>query len=590
MRWPPRNWEAPTTAAPRAIFTAIGAWLTVTFGAFLAGVIGNIALGVALLGVSALLGPKPQQSSNTPQAQFNVNQTAGPRLRGYGRAMLGGTRAFDDSYSGFLFQIFMAHHGRIDAFERWFIGDREVTLIPDSSGNVQENPFFRHVQLFSNLGDGDTTLRDVMIRNWPGLWTTEHRLFGIAHFLAVFTSPDPDYLQAIFPQGHETPMRALARLSPVWDPRDPAQDANDEATWTWSDTAALCILDYLRHPDGYRLTVEDIDVSSFVAKAAIDEQAVPRADGSFEKRYRLWGVYSLLDDPQDVLAKMRATSDAELYQTAAGKIAIRGGVWEAPTVTIAERDVLAHSMEQGNNMFAAFNELTILYTSPEHDFQTTEATPWVDLADQALRGVMASDLLLDMVPSPSQARRLAKIHRAKSNPDWKGTINTNLAGLRAMGERSIRLPLSELEIDDAFLIAGLSTQGDLSSVELGLISIGEKAYAWDPATEESDAPPAAQDTRPNLEYPVPQNVELSQAGAVITVAVDASDDPALVLEAEIRAGAGSLWQPMVTQPDHISAKFSPAVPTTSYQVRARWAGPEETVGPWTTPLADIVAI
>lgn len=569
-------------------FTAITAWVATSFAVSLAtaGIITNLAIGVALMGIQTLLASGQQrQTTSTPQAQATLNQSTGQRLRGYGRGKLGGTRAFFDSYSGFLFQIVMAHHGRIDAFEEWWIGDRLVTLIDDDSGMVNENPFFRHVQLYFNHGDGETNIRDIMMLNWPEVWTTEHRLFGIAHFLAVFTSPKGEDLQAIFPQGHDTPIRAVARLSLVWDPRDPAQDPDDESTWLWSDTASLCILDYLKHPDGYRRSLDDIDVQSFIDFADICDEAVPLAAGGTEKRYRLWGVYGLTDDPQDVLGKMRATCDAEFYQTAEGKIAIRGGAWQAPTVTITEADILGHSMEQGNNRFAAFNELKLLYTSADHDFQTMEATSWVDLADQAERGVLQSSLTLDMVPSASQARRLAKIHVAKANPAWKGTIVANLAALDALGERTIRVVLPELEIDDAFFVAGFSIRPDLTGVEISVMSINEASYTWTTA-EEGAAAPIPEDTRPNLEYPVPAGLALTLDGDFVVATVDATARTDLTLQAQIRAGAGSLWQEMEVEPGAFEARFGP-VAAGDYQVHARWLGPSNTAGPWTTPLAEI---
>src|SRR5690606_2215326 len=156
----------------------------------------------------------------------------------------------------------------------------------------------------------------------------------------------------------------------------------------------------------------------------------------------------------------------------------RGGAWQAPTVTIRDSDILGHSMEQGNNRFAAFNELKILYTSKDHDYQTMEATAWVDLADQAERGVLQSNLSLDMVPAAAQARRLAKIHIAKANPTWKGTIIANLSALDALGERTIRVVLPELGIDDAFFVAGFSIRPDLTGVEIGVMTINEASYTW----------------------------------------------------------------------------------------------------------------
>src|SRR5690606_18435749 len=113
-------------------------------------------------------------------------------------------------------------------------------------------------------------------------------------------------------------------------------------------------------------------LDSFAAFADLCDEAVPLAEGGTEKRYRLWGIYQLTDEPDAVIQRMRRTCAAEFYQTPEGKIGIRGGKWEPPTVTIGEKHILGHSLEQGNNRFSAFNELKLTYTSPEHDYQSME--------------------------------------------------------------------------------------------------------------------------------------------------------------------------------------------------------------------------
>ena len=568
-----------------AIFSTLTAWATIALGNIglsiaAAGVVANLAIGAALLGVSALISAAtaPQrQTTSTPQAQAIINQSAGQRIRGYGRAKLGGIRAFFDSSAGSLYQIVMAHHGKIDAFEQLYIGD--IAVARDGGSNVTTAPFAGHAVIVLHDGSDDQLADSDMLVNWPGIWTSEHRLRGIAYWLVVFLSPRAEDYQAVFPDGYNTPVTCVCRLSQVFDPREPTHDPDDEDTWEWSDNASLCILDYLTHPDGYNRSRDDIDLASFEAFADVCDDAIPLAVGGTEPRYRISGVYGLTDDPQDVLAKMRAACDAEFYQTPEGKIAIRGGVWDAPTVTIRDSDILGHSMEQGNNRFAAFNELKILYTSPNHDYQTMEATSWENLADQADRGVLSSSLTLDMVPSPYQARRLAKIHIAKSNPEWKGTVVANLSALDALGERTVRLVLPELGIDDAFFVAGFSIRPDLTGVEISVMSINEASYSWTTA-EEGTSPPIPEDTRPDLTFPVPENLTLSELDEVITAEVDDPDRPDLDLHAQIRAGAGSLWQEMET--DELTASYGPVAPaeTTTYQVRARWRGPLETAGAW----------
>lgn len=570
-----------------AIFTAIGAWVTIGLGnlglslatamAIGSGVT-SLAIGAALLGVNMLVQGRPG-AMQTQQAQAVLNQSAGARVRGYGYALLGGTRAFWDSKDGRLYQVVMMHSGEIDGIEHFRVGDLTVTLNGD--GDVQENPFNWSdgslVRIRSHLGTSDHAADSMMTAAWTQ-WTSAHRLRGIAYFAVRMGSPQAKDMQLVYPEGYNTPIRALCRLSKVWDPRSD--------TRAFSDNASLAILDYLTSPDGFKKTRDDVDVPSFIDFANLSDQNVPLAAGGTEKRYRLWGVYSLNDEPEAVLRKMRAACDAELYQNAQGKIAIRGGKWEAPTVTITERDILGHSMEQGNDRFAAFNELKIMYTSPQHDFQTMEATAWIDLADQDVRGPIPSDLDLDFVPSPSQARRLAKIHIAKSNPRWKGRIKTNLMGLNALGERTIRVILPELEIDEAFYVAGFSIASDLTAIEIDVMTISESAYKWNPATEEGKNPALPQDTVPDLTFPVPQGLTLGVASGIINATVAAPYRTDLVLQVQIRPGAGSAWQEMIIGDDNISAVFGP-VPDDTYSVRARWRGALETAGDWSFPYAEI---
>lgn len=569
-----------------AIFTAIAGYITTTLvgiglSTFVAGAVANIAIGAALLGIgqlaSAAFGGGPPQTS-TPQAQATINQSAGPRIRGYGRAKLGGTRAFFDSKNARLYQIIMAHHGKVDAFEQFYVGDLAITR--DFSGSVTSWPFNAYMRIVEHDGSPDQTADGEMLAAWPEVWTSAHRLRGIAYWFVDMKTPPAADFQGVYPENYNTPVTCVCRLSQVYDPRT--------ETTGWSDNASLCILDYLTHPDGYNRSIDDVDLPSFAAFANVCGTAIPLAAGGTEPRYRIWGIYGLTDDPSDVLGKMRAACDAELYQTAEGKIAIRGGVWNAPTVTVRDGDILGHSMEQGNNRFAAFNELKILYTSPDHDFQTVETTSWENLADQEDRGVLTSSLNLDMVPSPSQARRLAKIHIAKSNPAWKGSVVANLSALDALGERTIRLVIPELGIDDAFFVAGFSIRPDLTGVEISVMSISEASYTWTTA-EEGESPPIAADTRPDLDFPVPENLELSELDGLITALVDEPARDDLILKVQIRAGAGSLWQDMTTV-GGTAAEFGPITVTeeTTFQARAQWQGPLSVVGQWSSPLAEIV--
>lgn len=58
---------------------------------------------------------------------------------------------------------------------------------------------------------------------------------------------------------------------------------------------------------------------------------------------------------------------------------------------------------------------------------------------------------------------------------------------------------------------------------------------------------------------------------MITVTVVAPERTDLTLQAQIRAGAGSVWQEMIVGEDNLSAYFGP-LPDGDCEVRARWNG------------------
>jgi hypothetical protein len=578
-----------------AIFTAIASavlgFVGISASATILGVSASALLGGALaIGASFALQKLTQKKldiGQTAQAQATLNQSTGPRVRGYGRAKLGGTRAFWDSKNGILHQAVMAHSGQIDGFEEWWIGDIRVTVADD--GRVTTQPYFNpsgnqhYAYLFAHDGSNTQAADGVLVANYPAVWTPAHQLKGIAYFVSAFVSPAAEDYQVVFPEGYNSPVRTVARLSRVYDPRTGAT--------AWSDNAALCILDYLTHPDGFGRNLNDIDLASFSAFANICGEPIPLSGGGVEPRYRLWGVYNLAEDPQDVLDRMRETCDAELYQTASGKIAIRGGKWVEPTVTITADDILGHQLEQGNNRFAAFNELKILYTSPAHDYQAMEAASWVDVEAQAEQGPLLSDLSLDLVPSHSQALRLAKIHIAKSNPRWRGSITTNLSGLNALGERTIYVQLPELGIDEPFLVTGFSISPDLTGCEIGITSLDASAYEWNPATEQLDPAPVPQDTRPDLVLPSPEGLTLRvldrQGGPVIRATVDPSGRADLQLAAEFRP-AGGQWEAMTAATGALEAFSGVATSGVTYEVRARWLTAQSAAGQWSSVRTILV--
>ncbi len=550
----------------------------------------NLLIGTTLSYVSSLL-MAPKVAAQSIRQKATLNESIGERVRGYGRMRIGGTRAFWDAKGGRLYQVIMLHSGRIDGVESAYAGDKRLEIDADgrvTTGQwVHNDRYFMHIH--TRVGQTPSPVYERMRDDWPE-WTEAHRLDGIASVLAVFRSPPAKQLGKIFPDGHGTKITVGMRLSRVLDVRT--------GEIAFSTNPALCIRDYLTHADGYRLADDDMDVPSFRAFADICDERVQAADGTWGPRYELGGVYKLTDEPRDTLARMLATADAELYETPEGKIAIRGGAWEEPTVSLTERDILSHDIERGRDAFAAFNELKVIYTRPGAGYQPQEATALVDRDDQAIRGVVTAELPLDMVQRASQARRLAQIYWHKENCEWRGTIRTNLVGLRARGERVVRIVLPHLRINHVFLVRSHGIAADLTGCEIELSSIAPVAYAGAPQTgdgEESPEPP-----EPVVDgTPVPAGllprVETRQITAAtiapaIIASVDAPERDDLSLEAECRLLPAGGWEAMSVAEDSREAVSGLVVDGASYQVRARWLTGGGAASEWSAAVSVAVVV
>lgn len=511
---------APAQADPVSIATLwLAAEIGLSYGATTIAlavapyIVGSaLILGASLVTKALLRAANGDQSvsgsgSNISENQATIKQTVAARRRHYGRVKCGGVLAFYAQRNGVLYALILVAQGNIAGFIEYWLNQDIVTL--DAGGFVLEDQYraaggdisppdittdkTARARIQVRYGDDDQTAYETLITVFPEVWTDQHRLLGVAHVLLSFRNVPNEVWNDVYPQGAPT-FRTVIGGARVFDPRLPAQSASDKTTWQWSDNPALCILDYLTHADGMGRDRSLFDEASFAAAATACEQRIPLKTGGSEDKYNLNGSYALDDKPSDVLTKMLAVCDGQIVQNSTdGTYGLKVGVWEGTNVTITDNDVLSFEMTQGSDALSAFNRLKITYCSPAHDDQDTEGQAWEDEANIALVGeIRTDDLTLSYCQSHSQARRIAKIAMHRGNPDWKGTVRTNLAGgLRAMGQRIIRLQLSELSIDETFAVAQLSIAGDLSYCDMTVSSLSEDAYDWNPAAEEGDAPDTA---------------------------------------------------------------------------------------------------
>lgn len=574
---------------PAAIGAAIlGAELagTVVVGTLTAGtIVGSVVLTGAAIGAQYLLAAN-QKAPRAEAIQATLNQSMAARRRIYGKALVGGIRNFWESRNGDLTQSILICADRIDGIEGYYVGDKRVTTTAgENGGYVTDFPMINKVFFEPHLGYASQSASSILLSRYPDAWTAAHRLDGIAYVVSVFLAVGEEERNTVYPQGAHTVLRFLVRGALVYDLLG-SNHPDDTGLWAWSDNASNCILDYLRHKDGMRRPLAQIDLPSFRDFAGLCAETVSRKDGSTELRYRLWGVYEFSEEPVSALARMCAACDGTLYQGPSGKIGIRGGKWVSPLVNIPTDIIVKAALTQGNDKLDAYNRLKVSYTEPEGFFQPTEMEALDDLASQAAIGVIDQTLDLQMVPSFSQAARIGKIRMAKDNPLWKGTLGTHLPALDALGEPTVSISYDPLPdgdepfMDTAADLSGFSLRGDGSGCDLTFVSIDAEAYAWDPASDEPPQPVVPTPIAPQQSIPAPEDlvatverpsVSGDVAGVQIRLAWAASARVDVAPEAQYAVSGTNEWQAMTSAGDRLSAVTPLLSDGSSYDLRVRFA-------------------
>ncbi len=328
-----------------------------------------------------------------------------------------------------------------------------------------------------------------------------------------------------------------------------------------------------------------LDAASFSAFADLSDEAVPLKDGGTEQRYRLWGAHSLTEAPKSVLQRMSLACDAHVYQTAEGKVALLGGRYSAPDVTLTDDDIYSLEQVEGDSAMDGFNVLKGIFTSAAHDYQDTEVEAWENTASLAVNSEKSEEMHADMAPSHTQMRRLMKIQMGRLNRRWTGRLTTNLVGIKARfpkgdGIHTIRLQYSELGIDEPVEVLGHTIVAEKAEggaliwkCHIDVASVDASDFDWDPDTEEGAAPPLPE----GAEEDVTPNAVISQLSEVVDgtlryLRVEIADTGRrdLEMEAQFKKDGVAGWQPMVVT--GLIAESGSVLPSTDYLVRARYSG------------------
>lgn len=548
---------------------------------------GYLAGGLALSAIARKLTPRP--SIPSVEVKATITQTDAPRRVYVGRYLVGGIKAFFEVGGADLRQLIVVNHGRVDAFEAFLIDGRVVT-VRASDDTVTSGPAANQVWVSTRDGSGQGGDYPILRDSHGTIWTVDHRLDGQATFCVRSRAPKPENFQKVFPKGEHTVYQWVIRGARVLDTRT--------STTAWRDNAALVQQHYLMHPDGFRLAAEDVSASSINAMADWCDLPVAQNGGGTQPNMRLWGYWTLDEAPASVLDRMAASSGLRPYEMQDGRIGLVGGPFGVPACTITAKDIREIQTTAAIDEREGYNSLRVTYLSGSHRFEMVEADPTEDLARQAVEGVIAQEMALEMCPNLSQAKRLAKRQMHDDNRA-RVEIITNLVGLKARwprhhGQRHTILLDYRPEDGSGRVVAGeyevLDHEFDPVALECRIVlaAVDRASESWTPGEEGGPPPPLPAETGNPPPAFTGAAAVVAQGGVnmirVTATAPSGRDD--LGVEARYRETGAPDWAAMTSS--GLSAT-SAALSAGSYEVEGRWTGVFDGVDEW-HPLGTVTVV
>ena len=309
----------PTVPAAKSIFAKIGTWFaTSKIAKAISWAVTAITVGAGIKGFreaqdlmakgQGILGQKTAQGGKIPVI--------------YGRRRVGSTLALMHTHDGRsqnLVAVYMLAVGEVDQIELdtieingvsikdrkvfhqgYYAGSDKISsgagslctasqigvVQEDNEGESGTNPARRYRMVFNAHHGADDQVADPMlIASTPEVWSSSHRLRGIAYIAASFEY-DTEGMFRSMPQ-----LTVVVKGRKIYDPRKDGSITGGSgshrydtpSTYEWSDNAALCLLDYLRNDEyGKGLASSAINLQSFQTAANTSDtiKETPDYDGT----------------------------------------------------------------------------------------------------------------------------------------------------------------------------------------------------------------------------------------------------------------------------------------------------------------------
>ena len=252
-----------------------------------------------------------------------------------------------------------------------------------------------------------------------GLWTSEHRLQGIAYIYVRL-----EFGREEFPQG-EPQISAVIKGKKVYNP-------NTSST-AWSANAALCLRDYLTSGYGINADSDEIDDTSFITAMNVCDEDVTLAAGGTEKRYEVNGSFTTGTSPDKIIEALTRSMAGSMWY-AQGKFRVKSGAYTTPVYAFDESDLRSNvQIQTRRSRQENFNIVNGKFKGAETNWINTDY-PEVRLSASTIADVdggeeIKTSLDLPYTSTNTMAQRVAKVLLYRNREQLVVSVSM---GLRAM--------------------------------------------------------------------------------------------------------------------------------------------------------------
>ena len=447
----------------------------------------------------------------------------------------------------------------IDSIQSIFLDNRLLELGGSPDPRWATNYYAGFASATLNYGETDQEAIADLIDQLPDKWTSNDRQRGCAH---VYTNNI--FKESIYPTG-EPDFSFIVNGKKLYDPRD----GIDPAVKTFSNNAALVVLDYLLTPKqdgGCGIAIGDIDLANFEDAADVCDEAIPIAAGGTEPRYTINIDFEWDNQPRDML-EIFAQSMMGAIVKYNGKWRCFPGTWRVPVMSLTEDDIRGPiSITTRNEKRQLFNRAKGTFLDPYQEYEQVDLPAVKNSTYLTEDGSEENwfDVDLTAVTSPGQGQRILKYHMEKSRQGISISFPASLKTYQLAVEDTIDLTVERygwtnkefLVVDIDFEVSGSEGAWKIEPI-LYLEETAEALYDWD-VGEETEIDPAPDTNLPDpLTAIAPSNVVLSSGtselflrsdGTVFTrlkVAWDMSESPYILFggwyELQFKETATSDW-------------------------------------------------